>query len=479
MICSTSSWPRRAAWSNRGDALSGFAVPGLEKGQLGVDHDGRKNVVEVVGDAAGQGPQGLDLLGPAEEVVPFLDLGGPLPHELFSSSADRRRISSEAFCSVMSWMTPVMIPGPPPESRFSSPTSAQTIRREPSGRTILNSMGGRDPRATPAWMTAPTCSRSPGWINLSTKLRRGPFEFLPADPEDAQHLVGRVDQPFLDLPGPAPDMGQLLGLLEGGLALGQDLPLFLEMLDHLLGGFELGEVHPDQAYRGSVGPVEQVGPGMDGYGAAARLQDDPRLRRSAPGLGQQQVQTPTAVATDELRQGSSRDVLQGLLDHLGETVVGEEDGPLGRDGQADLGHRLDHQPVEALGLAEREDPLALAAGDDDGVDLAFADGPEGVLGLGQSAPQALELAGPLRSGTCPAARSAAGPAWRGRTAFWSFLGSQIEADQNALRIGHVPDHPSQRQRQLLDQGGGGDDLLAPGQGRLAVDIDDIQDHSGL
>ena len=60
-----------------------FAVPGLEEGQLGVDHDGRKDVVEIVGDAAGQGPQGLDLLGPADEVVSLLDLGGPLPHELF------------------------------------------------------------------------------------------------------------------------------------------------------------------------------------------------------------------------------------------------------------------------------------------------------------------------------------------------------------------------------------------------------------
>ncbi len=127
-----------------------------------------------------------------------------------------------------------------------------------------------------------------------------------------------------------------------------------------------------------------------------RASEGPRLALASSELRRRRLSRPT-----NCESGSSRDVLERLLDHPGETVVGEEDGPFRRDGQAGLGHRLDHQPVEALGLAEREDPLALAAGDDDGVDLAFADGPEGVLGLGQLAPQALELAGPLRPGFAP------------------------------------------------------------------------------
>ncbi len=64
------------------DERQGFpgraAFLGVEEGQLGVDRDGGQDVVEIVGDASGQGPQGLHLLGLAHLFLKG-DLLGDVP----------------------------------------------------------------------------------------------------------------------------------------------------------------------------------------------------------------------------------------------------------------------------------------------------------------------------------------------------------------------------------------------------------------
>ena len=52
--------------------------------------------------------------------------------------------------------------------------------------------------------------------------------------------------------------------------------------------------------------------------------------------------------------------------------------------------------------------------------------------------------------------------------------AEIEPKQNALGLRHVADEPAKGQRQLLDQGRRGDDLLAYGQRRMLGDIHDLQ-----
>ena len=52
--------------------------------------------------------------------------------------------------------------------------------------------------------------------------------------------------------------------------------------------------------------------------------------------------------------------------------------------------------------------------------------------------------------------------------------AQIEPEQDAFGLRHVADEPAQRQRQLLDQGRRGDDLLAFGQRRVLGDVHDFQ-----
>ena len=52
--------------------------------------------------------------------------------------------------------------------------------------------------------------------------------------------------------------------------------------------------------------------------------------------------------------------------------------------------------------------------------------------------------------------------------------NEIEAQKHALAVRHVADDAAHRQRQLLDQRGCRDDLLALDECRLLVDIDDFK-----
>jgi hypothetical protein len=51
---------------------------------------------------------------------------------------------------------------------------------------------------------------------------------------------------------------------------------------------------------------------------------------------------------------------------------------------------------------------------------------------------------------------------------------KIEALQNLLGIGEIPDESSKGQGQLLDQGGSGDDLFLFQEGRLLIDVNHLE-----
>ena len=91
----------------------------------------------------------------------------------------------------------------------------------------------------------------------------------------------------------------------------------------------------------------------------------------------------------------------------------------------------------------------------------MADGAQRLLGLGQARAQVLDL---RRYAVVHGHRLIA--SYR--------IGLMIEAQQHALGARHVADDPAQRQRQLLDQGRRGDDLLAVRQRRLLIDVDDLE-----
>src|SRR5512138_733053 len=52
--------------------------------------------------------------------------------------------------------------------------------------------------------------------------------------------------------------------------------------------------------------------------------------------------------------------------------------------------------------------------------------------------------------------------------------AKVQAQQHLRSVGHVADEPAEGQRQLLDQRGRRDDLLAGEQCRPLVDVDDLQ-----
>ena len=58
--------------------VGGMAGLDVEEGQLGIDDDRAQDVVEIVGDASGQGPQGVHLLGLAELPLEGILLGDVL-----------------------------------------------------------------------------------------------------------------------------------------------------------------------------------------------------------------------------------------------------------------------------------------------------------------------------------------------------------------------------------------------------------------
>src|SRR5688500_3392985 len=51
---------------------------------------------------------------------------------------------------------------------------------------------------------------------------------------------------------------------------------------------------------------------------------------------------------------------------------------------------------------------------------------------------------------------------------------EVEAEQDPVGAGHVPDHPAQREGQLLDQRRRREDLLPARERRLLVDVDHLE-----
>ena len=84
---------------------------------------------------------------------------------------------------------------------------------------------------------------------------------------------------------------------------------------------------------------------------------------------------------------------RGRITSWANCAVRVEDGALAGEGHGRLPHRLDVPPIGAVGRLQREHPIRLAMGDDEGVDLVLPDGADRLLGLLQPPPQFGDLPG--------------------------------------------------------------------------------------
>jgi len=77
------------------------------------------------------------------------------------------------------------------------------------------------------------------------------------------------------------------------------------------------------------------------------------------------------------------------VQQIGQALVTVEDGAVSADDQCPLAHRLRQAPVALIGRLQGVDLLAVRPGDNQGIDLAAADGLQRLLGFGEPRPQAL------------------------------------------------------------------------------------------
>ena len=84
-------------------------------------------------------------------------------------------------------------------------------------------------------------------------------------------------------------------------------------------------------------------------------------------------------------------LLQRRVDQLGEAPVAVDDVAVAGQGDGAFLHLLDQRAIRRVGAAQRVDAFAGAVGDQERIDLAVADGPQRLFGLGQSCAQLLEL----------------------------------------------------------------------------------------
>jgi hypothetical protein len=110
------------------------------------------------------------------------------------------------------------------------------------------------------------------------------------------------------------------------------------------------------------------------------------------------VQPDGVAARGEDGQGLAQDRIPGRGQQLRQAAVGVEDQALRRERRRPVPHVLDEHPVRAVGGGQREHlPVRPATDDDEGVDLAGADGPEGVFSVFQAGERIGEREGCLAS----------------------------------------------------------------------------------
>ena len=121
--------------------------------------------------------------------------------------------------------------------------------------------------------------------------------------------------------------------------------------------------HQRRKFRGVAGREDQLG--------------------ASPAFAQHRGQQPAVRRGDGLLDPAAHDLLQGQLEHLGETVVAVVDDPLRSDRCRPFAHLFDQGPIGVLAALEREHPLPVGRVDHQRVDRPLADGAEGLLGVGQ------------------------------------------------------------------------------------------------
>jgi hypothetical protein len=173
-----------------------------------------------------------------------------------------------------------------------------------------------------------------------------------------------------------------------GARCAQGLLLLLELGDERPIGLQTAEVGADQADDGTRRAVEPARPKMHGHGRTVRGKEDHAIIGDAlPGRLQEVHQTLAVVRGGKLHDGMTQEVTASAFQQCGRAVVGVEQESVRGDREARLVHGLDHESVEVLGLHEGEYAIALTAAHDDGIDLALANGAQGVFRLFETGSQ--------------------------------------------------------------------------------------------
>ena len=156
----------------------------------------------------------------------------------------------------------------------------------------------------------------------------------------------------------------------------------------------LGQIGDDAAEDRRV--AVRHGPERQPHGKRAAALADEQGELSGPtavGGPEQVLEGDPLAGGHEALQGRTDDPLVRHVEHLGQALVAIEHRSIGAEHHRAFLHLLDKEPIGAVGALERVDlPTVLAVADDEGVDVAAADGVDGLLRLAQALVQLGDLA---------------------------------------------------------------------------------------
>ena len=115
--------------------------------------------------------------------------------------------------------------------------------------------------------------------------------------------------------------------------------------------------------------------------AIAGLKHHLSPRAACQSLAQQRLEARCGAFGEEAANRRAHDLLQGPLEHVGESPVAVVDDAVAGERDRAFFHLLDQRAIGMLGPFEGEDALAFAGVDDQGIDRAGLDRVQRLLGL--------------------------------------------------------------------------------------------------
>ena len=164
-----------------------------------------------------------------------------------------------------------------------------------------------------------------------------------------------------------------------------------------LGDAPVGEIGKDHGSQEHAVEVKSVDRQQNRNGYAIRSGQVQLSAGVAADADVEQLGEPGAVGpVDQVNRCRADQILHGPADHRAQPGVGTQDQAPGGDGGRPVVHRLDDQPVGAVGASERVDPLIPGPPDHQRVDPTAPDGLDRLVRLAQLRPHLGELGGVRR-----------------------------------------------------------------------------------